>query len=311
MAQAGMKPDGSALKNPESTTGTTEKKGDPAAEGTEGQTTTDGAAAPDGKKPEPAATSAADRAKQITATRALRRDGWTDKSIAALPADMLLEEGARRASAQAKLDARMETLKANGQAPTREPLADDDSGSTDEPTTEDDGTQPTDLDELLEEIADPDRAEKVKAQVSQAEKRAQQAEARLVTANIGTARELLGSEFPKLKNQGDFEKVIKYMDRLDPGYTLAGDRAAVRELMRDACFVVFGPDIKAQASKNAIATANRQLDGQPDAATDNAQPSKRLTDDEIERAAFEAATTTTSREESLKEFQRRTGKASR
>ena len=267
----------------------------------------------DGKLAAPEFATASQRAAKVDATRALRRDGWTDEEIAELPPSKLLTIGERRAAAQAKTDARFKALQGDRLGtPNRELIADDDLSDLD-PTNGNErgstGLEPSDLDELLDEIADPARSETIRKSMSAAEQRAAQAEAKLLTANLRFSIDKLTAEFPKLGNEADRRRVLLRMDKLDPQRTSAGDLESMLQLMKDAAYIVFGAEIQAQARRAATDTANRHLDGQPDLNSDNAKPEKRLTADEFERAAFEASTGGRTREESQREMKRRIGKS--
>lgn len=264
---------------------------------------------PDAKKADAEFATPAQREKRVDAVRALRRDGWTEEEIDDLPPARLLSIGAKRAELQAKTDARFETLKGSKPASeNREPIAEA-RGRTNR-TEEEDEASPgaADLDQLLDEIADPDHASKVKVKVTEAEQRAAKAEARLLAVNIRAAKSELSALFPKLEEQAEWQRVLARMDKLDPSRTNGGDPDAVLQLMRDAYYIVFGPEItgKAQARKKLTDTTNQHLDGQPDTGSSNSAPAKRLTPEEADRAAYEASMGRT-RDESAVEYKRRTG----
>ncbi len=239
------------------------------------------------------------RAKLIEAKRVMLRQGFTDEDLASMPVPKMLERAEKFAKMQAESDKAFAALrsgkpqtKPNTSTPgdltgeegdtaarrsggARKNDGDDRSGNPGGDAT---------LDSILTDLVlDKDERSKLttydralRATHAQAIKAVEtQRDEALDTFNTmldavqedraTSARDALSAEFPGLKDDAAFAKVFKRVAAMDPQHqAVLGPTATYRQLVRDACYIQFGPAMKEQARNELLANNAASRDGQPD-----------------------------------------------
>lgn len=225
----------------------------------------------------------------VIARRALERDGWDADDIAALKPERLLAMGEKRRKVQADQDALGRKV-----AALKKPKTDD--AETREPASE----RTRDLDDILNELEGGETAETRKtAEDAEPNARTRELEAKLAARDadllrtrVGAVERELLNEFPGLKDPGNRQAVILKMAKLDPRGECAESEPELAKLMREAAYIVFGPELKQKNEQSRRERAERTrsvVDGQPDLESRPAVNPRKLTHDQIRKAAFEAS----------------------
>lgn len=260
------------------------------------------AATKDDGEQEPDESEARDgREKIVLAKRALGRSGqWTAEEIDAMPEDRLIERGQKahaswEATERYKKDMNKWKAKANGQSPAASDPTDDSpgrSGTEDGSAATDAAEQlPDGFGQLAQKVAeyDPDlrkQIEKVAARdrqaiVKEATVAVETAQRALVHQRLDYAKDKLAEEFPGLKDPAKFGIVRKKLNGWDPdgSAVLAENPGEFYALMRDACEVVFGREMRRQTHSERVASSAKSRNGQPDTSTARQVPAA-LTEDQ-------------------------------
>ena len=259
---------------------------------------------------------AEERQQLVLSRRALRLAGFSDADIDALGSARTLRMGQaatqRHSTTAAAIRDAAEIRKAAGRGDSS------DAGDSTQATTgqASQSGEPDRLDALLAELegetppasaqAKPPKEDPalVKA-LAEADALREQLVARDTQDGM---RKLLG-DFPTLRGQESRQKLLARMDALDPDGKAAGSTTTLHQLMRDAAFIEFGPQLTERAREQRRARAHADREGQPDAAGDsNREPQRKLTADDKRRIAFETSKTN-SRDESAKQYRARVGAA--
>lgn len=259
-----------------------------------------------------------EREKYMAAIRSLRRDGWTEEDLKSLPPKRLLEIGAARGKNQRDVDqmyarstgtpppGRQGQDRPGQHAGARRPA---DDPAEPEATNADEG-----LDDALSELEaiNPEAAERIRSEMTDRNGNARQDQAAVSRLFLDVSREGLTADFPGLEAADQYVKVLHQMGRLDPGDRIlaTNDRAQIKELMEDACLVVFGRTIKEEARIERNARRQAQRDGQPDdaASAERTRRTDQMNQDDIDAAAFETVSTVSDPAEQRRDFNARMGR---
>ena len=244
------------------------------------------------------------REREVMARRALRRDGWDDADIDALDKTKLVAIGEKRTAAQAKTDLSFENLKRAqaGKPPIPDSAATNaaKAGPTDGSDAERGTNAATDADlvpasvaEYLDDATKAELAKSIKGREAKAVKPWQdaldQASSALAEERAISIQHELSAEFPALKAEKPPVAFLERMKRIKSGYDLS-TRAGVRELMRDAATIEFGPAQIQQTRQTSIERNRAARNGVPDTKDLSGKGAgKGITRDEYERLAAEAA----------------------
>lgn len=292
-------------------------KGKPAAQAT--------ATPPKPAKGSQDATTPEQRTAIVRASQALRYDGYTDEEIAELPAATVIRLGNKAADRQRRVKGALEEAAAirkggAGGAPGGNGTAGTGNGArrTSQTTTATEGQRAPKADRLdallaelegetpeVDETEDaPQETEELKA----TREALTSARAELDALNLDRGLKSLYGEFPALRGEKAKSAVLARMSELDPEGKALRDHQRLTRLIRDAAYIEFGPQLSEEARAARKEKARMQRDGQPDAAGDNREPSKRRTPEEIRRAAYDTSRAGTP-EESRRAFRSRVGAA--
>lgn len=243
------------------------------------------------------------RAALVSAKRVLLRQGFDAEDIEAMPPAKQLAKAEKFARMQAEADKAFKALKGKDAPNTPNTSAEGDQTPAEGDTAarrsggarkNDDGEAPgnpgqsADLDSILTDLViDKDDSKAIRAYDRQL--RATHAQALKVAATAHaaqlkehqelithmvdaiqeerstSARSALSSEFPGLSDDAAFAKVIKRLGKMDPEHEgVLGPTAGYRDLMREACYIEFGPQMKEQVRTELLASNAASRDGQPD-----------------------------------------------
>lgn len=243
------------------------------------------------------------RAALVSAKRVLLRQGFDAEDIEAMPPAKQLAKAEKFARMQAEADKAFKALKGKDAPNTQNTAAEGDQTPAEGDTAarrsggarkNDDGEAPgnpgqsADLDSILTDLVlDKDDSKAIRAYDRQlrathaqalkaattAHTAALQEHQELITHMVDAiqeerslgARSALSSEFPGLSDDAAFAKVIKRLGKMDPQHeAVLGSTAGYRDLMREACYIEFGPQMKEQVRTELLASNAASRDGQPD-----------------------------------------------
>lgn len=273
------------------------------------------------------------RESLVHARHALRRDGYTDDTLKTLTDAQIIALGTARKAHQ---DAQQRAYEARRKGkPGADPDAKPDAKGRKTEGAADGHADPEDLDDAeldpaddaaAEEIDDaldllePDDKKRVTSRIEAQKAQVQQAADQLLAANLELAAHRLAREFPQLANQEVLLNVVKKMDELDKGArrARAGGLKSTLDIMRDAAFIVAGKSTPARtqaprptAGPTADTTADDPdpddlLADQPITADRRPRGDAELNQDDRDRIALEAITSTRTPQEAVMKFARAT-----
>lgn len=266
------------------------KTAQPDAEPDDDETEPTGTAEATETEPTDGATKADAEREHEAHLRALRRDGWTQKRIAALDAETIAEVGARAKERQDRQDAdydELRTLRAGKKPEAEAPKP--------EPKPEPKATE-ADIDAIVDAIDDPDQAATVrKALLAERAARAE-LQRRADAAMLQTAKhQAEAAGYPQLATAKGHALLIGELGRLDPNGEGLTNSAKLKELTERACYILFGDPVKKNDKPTAPAAgkprvpASVQANGQPAPPTRTTRTGTAQAVDP-EWAAFQAVT---------------------
>ncbi len=260
---------------------------------------------PAGKKEEKSSDAAKPSPEAINDAReALVRDGFTLSDLEKLPPERLLELGSRRKQQQQAQD-RFGSTKAQELAALKarlaelEPNANNPQQQRQQANTEAAKNQANSSDPVLAgikeklsklgELASPEAQAAIEDALSHVYTSARETISSQVSAQLAAmtaateqqlvkaARTALSGEFPDLKDDAKFSKVMEKATAFArSGYYGVGDMEA---LIKDAAATMFQPTIK-DVQRQMLERSRKARDGQPDVGQQTAQKPKALTPDE-------------------------------
>lgn len=249
----------------------------------------------------PAIIEARQRAELVQAQRTLMRDGFSAELLNGLPPAQVIALGQKRAREQAAIDTAIRRGQLTGRdvAPNgvHSPRQAVPQGT---PNTGNPGDR---LDQFLDELEGEGQPNTGQPQADPQSQPTAEHETpmfrELASTRAQVAINEVRADFPLLADIAVRTEVLNEMGRLDPTGSAAKESTeAVTTLMRQACYIVFGPQLAEQArTQNRARNIAAQI-GQPDTASiPGEQPAKPITGEDIRAAAFKAAQTSRSPQE--------------
>lgn len=272
------------------------------------------------------------RENLVNARHALRRDGYGDDTLKTLTDAQIIALGSARKAHQ---DAQQRAYEARRRG---KPEADPEpkpgekgrkteggaDGHADPEDQANDDADPADdaaaegIDDALD-LLEPDDRKRVTSRIEAQTAKMREASDRLLAANLELAAIRLAREYPQLASQDVLLSVVKKMDELDKGArrARAGGLDSTLSIMRDAAFIVAGKSTpaRAQAPRTAdgASAATPGVDDPDDLLADQPLTADRrprgdaeLSQDDRDRIALEAITSTRTPQEAVMKFARAT-----
>ncbi|MCC6295407.1 MAG: hypothetical protein IT469_01730 [Pseudomonadales bacterium] len=272
------------------------------------------------------------RESLVNARHALRRDGYGDETLKTLTDAQIIALGSARKAHQ---DAQQRAYEARRKG---KPAADPDTkpgakgrktegaadGHADPEDQAADDADPADdaaaegIDDALD-LLEPDDRKRVASRIEAQAATVREASDRLLAANLELAAIRLAREYPQLTSQDVLLSVVKKMDELDKGArrARAGGLDSTLAIMRDAAFIVAGKSTPARAqaprAAGGASAATPDVDDPDDLLADQPLTADRrprgdaeLNQDDRDRIAFEAITSTRTPQEAVMKFARAT-----
>lgn len=268
------------------------------------------------KEADPA--TAEDRERLVIARRSLRLDGYDDSDISSMDHARVLKLGAKAAERHARTAAALRDaseIRKRAAAGEGQPAGDSGAPRGAKATTgqgSQRGNAPDRLDALLAELdgepaqPDPEAPAEDPALAATRQELTRAREELLVRDLAEGTRKLLG-DFPQLRGDKAKQSLYARMGKLDPQGKAAGNQDLLHELMREAAYIEFGPQLTERARQERKDKAQREREGQPDHASDSgANRARKMTAEDKRRAAFEAAHEP-SRDESVRKYRAKVG----
>lgn len=229
------------------------------------------------------------------AAAALRRDGWSTEDVALLPRERVIALGDKRRKVQDDVDTAYAELtefrKGQGAAGKNEARSENEAEASPDLTSavqklserlalDEDGAQ---------ELAAHDRAlvAPLLAQIQELRQSLPAAQKMAMQAAAETARRDLQERFPEVKDpkSESAQRVWERMGRMDmSGYS------SVTQMMEDAILLEHGAAIAKRASERSQTLRTARANGQVMTAAPAKETSRKLTQEEHERAAFDLVT---------------------
>lgn len=256
------------------------------------------------KEPADDTPSPEERENEVIARRGLKRTGWTEEEIDALPRDTMLKKGRAAWDIQAKQDERFAELRGG-----RKPAAGDStepakgSASSSEAQDRARGADPDLIPESVREVLDDDAkaalASHITALVEKAAKPLDKKASQLARERDEARSEAfelkcrgitrgLATDYPQLAGEKPPQRFIDKLNKLAPRYDTT-DEAELKELFEDTAQAVFGKEQRQNARQEAIDKNRKARSGAPDTRENGTAPAAvKETDAQWAKRAFDA-----------------------
>lgn len=244
-------------------------------------------------KPKPDSDTPEKREEWVRARNALKRDKYTDEEINAMPRGVAINIGLKRAQAQSEADRAFSKRKTanrsdDGRGEDSEPSERAATGKVSPKAGDNEPPgQPNDVVRAALERLTPAERKAIEQRLEESSAAKQHLEQSLAVRLVHTTRAELTKEFSAIAEEGAFQRVVAKMDDLDPEGKALGNPESFAELMRNAAYIVLGPETVAAMAERTRGAVDDDVDGQPETGGRRGG-SKGLSRDEYETLVVEA-----------------------